>query len=77
MPVTTRFYQTAIDHVYFYEIDFAKLIIRYLQYLWESTASFPSSVVFNARIYLHSIMQYKIENIILYLLHQNQSENME
>ena len=29
MPVTTRFYQTAIDHVYFYEIDFTKLIIRY------------------------------------------------
>ncbi|MFR2711964.1 MAG: hypothetical protein ACLVAQ_06680, partial [Frisingicoccus sp.] len=23
------FYQTAIDHVYFYEIEFAKLIIRY------------------------------------------------
>jgi len=28
--VVTSFYQTAIDHVYFYEIEFAKLIIRYL-----------------------------------------------
>ncbi|MBS6518905.1 MAG: hypothetical protein KH353_12060, partial [Clostridium sp.] len=28
--VVTLFYQTAIDHVYFYEIEFAKLIIRYL-----------------------------------------------
>ena len=27
--VVTKFYQTAIDHVCFYEIDFAKLIIRY------------------------------------------------
>lgn len=29
--MVTLFYQTAIDHVYFYEIEFAKLIIRYLQ----------------------------------------------
>ena len=28
--MVTLFYQTAIDHVYFYEIEFAKLIIRYL-----------------------------------------------
>jgi putative transposase len=28
--VVTLFYQTVIDHVYFYEIKFAKLIIRYL-----------------------------------------------
>jgi hypothetical protein len=27
--VVTLFYQTVIDHVYFYEIKFAKLIIRY------------------------------------------------
>ena len=27
--MVTLFYQTAIDHVYFYEIEFAKLIIRY------------------------------------------------
>ncbi|MBS6519062.1 MAG: hypothetical protein KH353_12960, partial [Clostridium sp.] len=27
--VVTLFYQTAIDHVYFYKIEFAKLIIRY------------------------------------------------
>lgn len=26
--VVTLFYQTAIDHVYFYEIEFVKLIIR-------------------------------------------------
>ena len=29
--MVTLFYQTAIDHVYFYEIEFAKLIIRYLE----------------------------------------------
>ena len=28
--MVTLFYQTAIDHVYFYKIEFAKLIIRYL-----------------------------------------------
>ena len=28
--MVTLFYQTAIDHVYFYEIEFAELIIRYL-----------------------------------------------
>ncbi|NBH73402.1 hypothetical protein D3Z51_15575, partial [Clostridiaceae bacterium] len=28
------FYQTAIDHVYFYEIEFAKLIIRYQFFLY-------------------------------------------
>lgn len=27
--MVTLFYQTAIDHVYFYKIEFAKLIIRY------------------------------------------------
>ena len=27
--MVTLFYQTAIDHAYFYEIEFAKLIIRY------------------------------------------------
>ena len=27
--VVTLFYQTVIDYVYFYEIEFAKLIIRY------------------------------------------------
>ena len=27
--MVTLFYQTAIDHVYFYEIEFAKLIIHY------------------------------------------------
>ena len=31
--MVTLFYQTAIDHVYFYEIEFAKLIIRYRQSL--------------------------------------------
>ena len=29
--MVTLFYQTAIDHVYFYKIEFAKLIIRYLE----------------------------------------------
>ena len=29
--MVTLFYQTAIDHVYFYKIEFAKLIIRYLK----------------------------------------------
>lgn len=31
--MVTLFYQTAIDHVYFYEIEFAKLIIRYLEHM--------------------------------------------
>ena len=31
--MVTLFYQTAIDHVYFYEIEFAKLIIRYRYFI--------------------------------------------
>ena len=37
-------YSTAIDHVYFYEIDFAKLIIRYLSESLESPSGLEQSL---------------------------------
>ena len=40
--MVTLFYQTAIDHVYFYEIEFAKLIIRYQEAKFLQESSHPA-----------------------------------